>query len=643
MTTDVKLPIGPFSRPEIWGWPWHGKIAATDVVGATDTQPGWSVALPNGGTHEYRQALGLDTVSPWLSYGDGYYAFSPCINKGSNYYWKHPYAPAVVRSTEALARDTAAGLEWRNDAILHDYIRGKAPMGLAIYIDGNGKKWRVNLTSARFLLPDSSGPVSITIDFLLFGEFGKPSVLQSVTKSFTFAEIGITSPLPEAGTQYPSHLCGIVSLDVTHDGSRALCATRMAQQPALADYQLTPMYRGRAWWSETQSTDHTFYEQPQCTMSVFEIEFYGDPAASTADFSVTVVKNTSECVGTITSTQTGAGYWSEFLFANSVSTTELNTPQTGYQTTTTNADGFVIFDHDEGSIFTGERKDSSLNVSITGKIISAWYGSGGVEYVTTDHSMIDVINDYWEGSNTGTSVVVKNSQGSVVSYESDIHSEFHQHQNRFMESSWTLKMNGVVIDTATFGVTMSAVRNIAYDHPEAYSTVTTQNFSIQKTWVAPGVSYTTTGSQLGTDPSTGYMWDLWGSWLHFLSTADQRNFSYFYNGSCTQGFGQILGARLLAGAMEFADWRVAVVASSNKIFRLCYSTNYGGPNSGTGNEPLTWVFGASKAGYAATGPNPVGTLAAIPVAVYSTLPDLYASLHPLTGQLATGDRPVNWI
>ncbi len=590
----------------------------------------------------------MSHVEPYWKFVDGSYHFNASINRGSNIYWKHPSAAEVVRSTEQLAADALAGIEWRNDAILHEYVRGKSSVGTALYVAQNGRRWATTVAAPLFYLPDHTGTITVTATFTAFGEFDAMPATQTVSKDFTLAQLGI-NVIPEAGTQYPSHRCMMISIDALQDGSKALCAIVMTEVPETADQVVVHQYTGRGWWELGQTQDLAFYSTPTCYMSVLEIGLSGDPAAGTGDFSVTVVRDTAACIGTVSMTNVGIGNSHSITHTGST-TTEISGAT---KTVTEAATGYIVDADPElyGPSFSSVTEcDIDGGNVVTGKIVGAWYEGALIKFATVDYAHTMQKTHAWSYDFSGAQVTTYTGSDAagwtLVSRTSD--RQMHRVQNRSgrIDTSCTLYVDGNEIDTFSVGV--------SYDYTQTNDTwfgaggtgTTYSNYqSLDKTLWAGDVSYDTSWYKINEDPSVGFSWDPDGN-IIYEGTADRRNVVKFYEAVCTRGWDRLSGARdvpnssggLDANGGEWCPWGVSILQSSHKIFRIWANASYGGYL-----EPAKRICAASKAGYAAVGASPVGTITALPVAERSTLPDLYASLHPLTGQLATGDRPVNWI
>src|SRR3990167_4501623 len=114
-----------FGKSEIYGCPWHGLVRLNRLT------------LPNGQRIDGRFSANSARGTVRLAV---------------------PGVPAISRSPEQLAADTAAGYQWRNDAavllvsssssILQLYGAGRTIVAHGIYAAGPGNCWSVRLPSS---------------------------------------------------------------------------------------------------------------------------------------------------------------------------------------------------------------------------------------------------------------------------------------------------------------------------------------------------------------------------------------------------------------------------------------------------------------------------------------------------------------
>ena len=157
-----------------WGCPWHGPVTAS-----------W-LTLPSGATRYYPQpAPSSFTLGQTTYYSADTY--------GSTHRVKVPGVAAVVRSPAEQADDTAAGREWRNEAILaggKQQLYGQTLDGW-IYIDPDGARWRVSCPEFSEQASRSlSSPLPATVTLQRFGDLGRAPESYSYPISLPLDAIG---------------------------------------------------------------------------------------------------------------------------------------------------------------------------------------------------------------------------------------------------------------------------------------------------------------------------------------------------------------------------------------------------------------------------------------------------------------------
>ncbi len=147
MSLDKGMPgRHPLGRLGIMGTPYHGLVQ------------GGELTLPNDDVKEYPQPV---TTWPDLA--------------GATHLLRRPGMPAVSRTTEQEAADTANGYQWRNVAMLSGGLQqlyGKDVDGW-IYIDPDGVRWRISFTTSLQSITVTFGtPLILQSRVTRFGEFG---------------------------------------------------------------------------------------------------------------------------------------------------------------------------------------------------------------------------------------------------------------------------------------------------------------------------------------------------------------------------------------------------------------------------------------------------------------------------------------
>ncbi|MDO9596742.1 MAG: hypothetical protein Q7J47_03380 [Azoarcus sp.] len=190
MSTEFPLPIGAFDRPTIWGRPWHGLVS------------GGVLTLPNGSTMAHPQPAGTADQA------------------GAAYRVAVPGTPAVFRTTEQLADDTAAGRQWRSVATLSGsrmQLYGQHLDGW-IYVDPAGARWLVKTGTLLTAAVALGASITATITLTRFGDFSAAPLV--VTRTVTLADPGQGAPI-QAISGAALETYWVMLCDLSPQGDRA--------------------------------------------------------------------------------------------------------------------------------------------------------------------------------------------------------------------------------------------------------------------------------------------------------------------------------------------------------------------------------------------------------------------------------------
>jgi hypothetical protein len=148
---------GWVQKIDIFGTPWHGKVQ------------GVSLTLPNESTMTYPQPSDKATR---LASHDSECTYYDAALAGTNHLIAIPGLPAVTRTTEEAAADTAAGRQWKTQALLSGgrlQLYGKNLKGW-IYVDAAGGRWLVEC-DALWPYPHvvGAGALETTVRLTRFG------------------------------------------------------------------------------------------------------------------------------------------------------------------------------------------------------------------------------------------------------------------------------------------------------------------------------------------------------------------------------------------------------------------------------------------------------------------------------------------
>lgn len=215
-----------------WGWPWHGRV---DTAG--------NLYLPNGQTVPYPGPAGHSSFF--------------------TYRVRVPGVLPVTRSSEELAADTAAGREWRDEAILGGTTLYGRNLAGWVYCAPDGTKWDI-WTQPSLLTPEK------WIEARRFGVLGGKREVKELRLKWP------TDDLIEGERRYYSEygyytpIRWRVPVDISPDGSRAiymLYATEenlpsnthsLFQRVSPIGFQLLTLSGGRDNMQVTVTTLRTF-------------------------------------------------------------------------------------------------------------------------------------------------------------------------------------------------------------------------------------------------------------------------------------------------------------------------------------------------------------------------------------------------
>lgn len=136
-----------------WGCSWHGLVQ------------GGILALPNGGIMAYPQPAGVYAQPNNTPVPDRF---------GETHRVAVPGTPAVTRSAEEAAADAAAGIDWRNEAVLggaNQMLHGHN-LGGWIYVDPAGDRWLVRCSALNENIEYTIGALALTVTLQRFGDLG---------------------------------------------------------------------------------------------------------------------------------------------------------------------------------------------------------------------------------------------------------------------------------------------------------------------------------------------------------------------------------------------------------------------------------------------------------------------------------------
>lgn len=433
---DLRMPLGLFDAPTLWGTPWHGYVQ------------GGILALPNATARPHPQPSG---ARHW-EYTAAHLLAVPGV-------------PPVVRSPDQAAGDAAAGREWRSYALLSGgdaQLYGK-PLGAGkwIYVDPSGDRWLVDASALhhktwspattpasaqvivrRFgVLGLAADPVTYTVSVPDLGQ-ASPPVYGATGSELGWFDSSLYSVHPqgaaatfmlhyEMAADWPSgrHPCGWYELTLAGPGSNPVIAV------AVLHDRLSTL-------GGAEVVDSNISAPPECGLWVkFETEFVGSPSPPTCEGQVIVrdkVRLSSVPV---------EGYDQQWLYGGG----QMRHPCGG-----------------------GSRDDAE---SWSGMVLSVWYDETGARKTLTldmSWSFSVTFSGSGEGA-TGEGVTVYNSvytPGFACSY-TEVDSDAPYSVTASMSSTaaesvaYTLKLNGAVVAEQSVSLSGTASGAITYAGSQA--------------------------------------------------------------------------------------------------------------------------------------------------------------------------------
>ena len=249
----------PLGRLGIVGTPYHGLVQ------------GGLLTLPNSEVKTYPQPV---TTWPDLA--------------GSTHLLRRPGMPAVSRTSEQVAQDTANGFQWRNVAMLSggaQQLYGRDVDGW-IYIDPDGVRWRIRFTTPLLSTSASfGGSLSLTANVSRFGEFGGSEVSFDTTLTLSdWGQNGYTNPpnFSDSGVSSTVLAASFFLEAVTPSGSKAAICVHHARTTSTVpgDSTVDVAVRHALGWLQIEVTS----------------------VGGLPSLSMTVLKNRAETLITVTNT-----------------------------------------------------------------------------------------------------------------------------------------------------------------------------------------------------------------------------------------------------------------------------------------------------------------------------------------------------
>lgn len=614
MTVDVKAPVGPWGRLTQMGNPYHGRV---DYAPATDT---WSVTLPNAEVRPYRLYGNI-----WAGMGDMgetpiYDVMTPY--NGSNQLFDRGM-PAVVRSEAQTAADVAAGIEWRNKAIIHPPNIGATSLSGTswLWCDSTGARWLVDVAWNL-----GAGGVA-TVTLKRFGAFGKPATTYTKSKTWSLASIGQDSPALPVEWSHP----GDWFHSANKIGSQAIF--RLGYRPTSAADAVYLLPGG-------STAGQTLYYQPFLPVGFVRFSMSGVPDSGTWDITLDVLATRAQTLGS-DATQT----WpttERYAWDFPLDSTEVIEGNTKTVTTTRTMNSHAGSAIDGTGLTSEEARigKQGWRFDTVGRVLSKHFEGDAVVTISLDYWRART----WERSETqtvGGSIVSNYTRADAgspwvhVSTSGSIVRDINYSVDEIDRSSLTLKRDGVAVWT----------------HAAGYERDETQTGQVVDTSSTRTASGSATGYRRVY--ALGAQTDLWlpamygpsgGTWLPLSllnhPTAGVVGHGYeIPNTGTLPDFVSRIWEPILRGAIRgpAPTGEPDAVGTWTLIWMPYAADCYGYIARATNGSNEAMVFSEVT--------TPSGTQPGIPLAQYNatTRPPLWLSHNPVTGDVVRSGWPVNWV
>lgn len=591
----------------IWGNPRHGRA---DLAAPGSFPAGWRVTLPNGAVQTPAPLIGEVVVTG----GDLPSGYLYPAMMGFNSLFARPDMPEIERTPELLAQDAAAGLEWRNKAIIHrPEMIGGSPNW--IWCDSTGARW---LVAAIFKAAE------LEVRIRRFGAFGHPepsgmTLYKYYPWSLALAGQDTTLPEPYADTdmRYRLH-------DRTATGDRAVVMIHLAPPSSFFDrpVQLDPAIASGSRYISTL-----------LPIGFLEVTMTGAPDAGDWGATVSVLSTRAQTIGTV-NVQTWQAARERHHEVTAIidppyphSLTGLAGTQTITLTATDNAGGTPV-----NNVYTNSyvRGKAGNQVTVTGRVFSMHYEEGALVTLTGDWVYKDTIDEDTTFAVGGT------AYRDYVREAEDKGWEFVEQRGAVWIdatyqaiSEWsehlTLKKNGVSFSQWQTGRYSTELKTARSNYlPEFVGTqVISESHSGSWRYITNGAVFEPTIDWGVIETIYGYA----GGPAHAPAALTPEPAIWLW-GPVTGR--PMPGAPIVDAGSQTRFWRRSVVYHAQH----CIGYIARGDES-TGTQTALAI------GEICT---PSGTQPAIPRTLYSlpARPLVFASYNPVTGDFARSAWPVNW-
>lgn len=384
-----------------FGHPWHGLVENGQLT------------LPNNQTITYQQPDGGDTQRVAV-----------------------PGQPAVTRTTEQQALDTANGWQWWNDAILSGEGRqlyGMDMNGRWIYIDPNGGRWLVEAPDLTGGSIDLTAQLSAQVTLSKFGHIGGAD--ETYTLNVSVADLQQSSPVMSVRIppqmNYGNPTTGDSSVEsITATGDKAIVMLHL-------DYD--------------QQIDKR-------ALGFLQLTLTGIPGDQTTPVqaSLTLLKSRAQTIGTYSRTTTDAAIRYNCLSHDS----DGNAAVSGWVASSDPCSDPNLVG--SGTVVEGKTGQSTTTDEVSGRILAIWFDASGameelqldVTVASTDTHNLPTVTPSGTDTYTfsGSSVITAETAAYTLSIGGQSYTLSASFDNSTSISSWDNQNGGSTSESSQLNV-----------------------------------------------------------------------------------------------------------------------------------------------------------------------------------------------
>jgi hypothetical protein len=354
---------------------------------------------------------------------------------------KIPGVAPLVRNAEQLDADVAGGRQWRTDIVAfcgngqdHGiFLNGQLQPGDWLWTDATGERWLARYAGfGPQPSADGSTGMGFELVFDRYGVIGGSPVQRRVLIQLTAAQCGQESPVLE---EFVGRNIRVVVLDATRSGDKAMLGVVAECGP-------------ETWFGGSV--------KPTRIIGIVEVQMSGTPMTAAPMVTWSIIATRAQACGNAQVTLSAeAGALNEWVM--DITREEDPDPGTPLQWTDT-IHGWKIDPSASFPYIAGDLSQTSSG-GASGAIVGASYtDSGSISMITVD----------WSYSWSKTYSMTSSGSGTYEYYYQQPlvgsgHAELTGTVTESIDHSWTLKRDGVVIDSVALTVSSEKIARTVWD------------------------------------------------------------------------------------------------------------------------------------------------------------------------------------